>query len=349
MKPAERESPPPSASSVFPMITAYMTSQVIYVAARLGIAELLADGAQSGDELARATGTHAPSLRRLLRGLAVVGVLDEVEPGRFALTPFGALLRPGVPGSVRNLALLFVDEPVWRAWGGLLHSVRTGETAFDHVFGMGTFDYFAQNPEAAAIFHEAMTEGTRWAAPAVIAAYDFSRFRTVVDVGGGNGTLIAAILAATPGLRGTVFDLPIGVEGARRHLEAAGVADRCQVVEGDFFRQPLPGGADAYLLKSVIHDWDDERSVAILENCRRAMPAHAKLLLVEPVLPASVERCEAHQRMMMSDLNMLAVAGGRERTEAEFRALFTAAGFGLSAVVPAGAPSIYSVIEGAPK
>jgi len=331
------------------MITAYMTSQVIYVAARLGIAELLQDGARSGDELARATGTHAPSLRRLLRGLAAVGVVDEIEPGRFELTSFGALLRPGVPGSVRNLALLFVDEPVWRAWGSLLHSVRTGETAFDHVFGMGTFDYFARHPEAAAIFNEAMTEGTRWAAPAVIAAYDFSRFQTIVDIGGGNGTLLAAILAANPGLRGTVFDLAMGVAGARSHLEAAGVADRRQVVEGDFFVQPLPSGADAYLLKSVIHDWDDERSIAILENCRRAMPAHGKLLLVEPVLPASVERSEAHQRMVMSDLNMLAVAGGRERTEDEFGALLKSAGFRLTAVVPAGAPSIYSVIEGVPK
>ena len=345
-------SPVPSVESrerLLTLVRGYRISQAIYVVTRLGIPDLLADGPREVDGLAHATGSHPSSLRRVLRFLAAVGVLDKVGPDRLALTPVAAALRTGVPGSLRPTVLLLLDESHWRPWGHLFHTVRTGETAFDHVFGMGTFDYFARHPEAAAIFNEAMTEGTRWAAPAVIAAYDFARFQTIVDVGGGNGTLLAAILAATPGLRGTVFDLAMGVAGARRHLEAAGVADRCQVVEGDFFVQPLPSGADAYLLKSVIHDWDDERSVAILENCRRAMPAHGKLLLVEPVLPASVLRSEAHQRMVMSDLNMLAVAGGRERTEAEFRALLRSAGFGLTAVAPAAAPSIYSVIEGVPK
>ncbi|HKN46758.1 MAG TPA: methyltransferase [Candidatus Polarisedimenticolia bacterium] len=346
--PARQEIPPPSGAALFPLIAGYMTSQLIYVAARLGVADHLRDGAKSSEELAKATRSHAPSLRRLLRGLAVVGMVEEIEPGQFQLTPSGALLGAGVPGSVRNLAMLFIDESVWRSWGDLLHSVRTGETALEHVFGMGTFEYCARNPEFAAIFNEAMTEATRWAAPSVLAVYDFSRFRTIVDVGGGNGTLVGAILAANPGLRGIVFDLPSGVEGARCHLEAAGLGGRCEIVAGDFFVAPLPSGADAYVVKSVIHDWDDERSRAILTNCRRAMPAHGRLLLIEPVVPAKVDGSAAHRMMVMSDLNMLAVTGGRERTEAEFWELLNSTGFRLAAVVPARAPSNFSVIEGVP-
>ena len=193
-----------------------------------------------------------------------------------------------------------------------------------------------------------MTEATRWAAPAVLAVYDFSRFRTVVDVGGGNGTLLGALLAANPGLRGTIFDLPSGVAGARPHLEAAGLADRCEVVSGDFFADPLPSGGDAYVLKSVIHDWNDDRSRAILENCRRAMPAHGRLLIIEPVVPAKVDGSPAHRMMVLSDLNMLAVTGGRERTEPEFGVLLASAGFRLERVVPAQPPSNFSVIEALP-
>jgi SAM-dependent methyltransferase len=334
--------PPPL--TMLTMVMSYMASQAIYVAARLGVADHLADGARSSEELARITGTHAPSLLRLLRGLAVVGALEETEPGRFALTPLGSVLRTGVPGSVRNMALLFAGDYVWRGWGNLLHCVQTGETAFP---GVGTFDRIAGDPEAARMFNDAMTEGTRWAAPAVLAVYDFSRFRTLVDVGGGNGTLLGAILAATPGLKGILADLAHGVRDAKTHLEDAGVADRCRIVAQDMF-ESAPSGGDAYILKSVIHDWDDERSIAILRNIRRVLPADGTLLLVEPVLPPTVEASPAHRMMVMSDLNMLVVAGGRERTEAEFRDLFARAGFRLTRVVPALAPSNYSVIEGAP-
>lgn len=333
-------------AALLQMSFGYMTSQVIGVAARLGIADVLRDGAKTSEELATATGAHAPSLLRLLRALACLGVLVEVEPGRFELTSLGAPLRRDAPNSVRALTMLFCDEAVWTAWGNLLHSVRTGENAFEQAFGIGAFEYFARNPVLSAIFNEAMAEHTRTVAPCVVAGYDFSRFRTIVDVGGGNGTLIAAILEATPGLRGILFDTPAGVEAAGATLEAAGVADRCRIVEGDFF-ESVPDGGDACVLKSVIHDWDDDRSITILDNCRRAMPADGTLLLVEPVLPPRVESA-AITGMVMSDLNMLVVASGRERTETEFQALFTSAGFELTAVTPTLAPTDYSVIEGVP-
>lgn len=352
--PADRQSASPPASPALPpsatlgpMITGFMVSQTIHVAARLGIADLLKDGAKSSDELARATATHAPSLHRMLRALAALGLLDEVEPGRFALTPLGGSLRTGVPGSLRNLALMYGGERMWQVWGNLLHSVRTGETAMRHLFGMGSFEYMARHPDLAAVFNEAMSEFTRQVAAAVLAVYDFSRFRTIVDVGGGNGTLVAMILAATPGLRGVIFDLPSGLAAAKSHLASAGIAERCQVVEGDFFKS-VPDGGDAYMLKSIIHDWDDERSLVILENCRQAMPAHGTLLVLERVLPARVEAIVPHRQIVMSDLNMLVAAGGRERTDAQYRTLLASAGFTLTAIVPDRAPTNFSVLEAVP-
>ena len=332
----EQTDVPPS--TLMPLITGFMPARVIYVAAHLGIADLLADGPKTSENLARETRSHAPSLYRLLRALASLGLLDEIEPGRFALTVGSAYLRTGVPGSLRNLALMFGGEQSWRSWGDLLHSVRTGEFAAQHIYGLGSFEYLAAHPKEALIFNEAMAEITRQVARAVAAAYDFSRFRSIVDVGGGNGTLIAAILTGAPVLRGIVFDLASGNAEAPQQLAAAGVAERCEVVVGDFFRS-VPNGADAYILKSVIHDWDDDRSVLILKNCRRVMSASGKLLLVERVMPVRMEASPSHQRMAMIDMNMLAVPGGRERTEAEYRALFAAAGFTLAQILPLSAPS----------
>lgn len=242
--------------------------------------------------------------------------------------------------------MLFCDEAVWWSWGNLLHSVQTGEAAFGRGFGMGAFEYFAQNPDLSTTFNAAMAEDSRNVAPSVVAGYDFSRFRTLVDVGGGSGTLIAAILEATAGLRGVLFDTAAGVEAAPNTLSATGVADRCRVVAGDFF-ESVPGEGDAYILKSVIHDWDDGRAVTILGNCRRAMPAEGTLLLVEPVLPPRVESAEI-TGMVISDLNMLVNTGGRERTEAEFRALFTSAGIRLTRVTATLGSTNYRVIEGLP-
>jgi SAM-dependent methyltransferase len=334
-------------ASLLPLITSFMPARVVHAAAELGLADLLAAGANTAAGLARETSAHAPSLHRLLRALASLGLVEETEPGLFALTPLGGQLRRDVPGSQRNLALMFGSERAWRCWGALLDCIRTGEAAMQHVYGMGSFEYLAAHPAAAVVFNAAMAEITREVARAVAAAYDFTRFRRIVDVGGGNGTLLAAILAAAPELRGIVFDLPAGNAEAARLLAAAGLAPRAEVVAGDFF-QAVPEGADAYILKSVIHDWDDEESVAILKSCRKAIAAGGRLLLVERVMPERMNASPVHQRMAMLDMNMLALPGGRERTEAEYRALFAAAGFKLARVLPLPEAVGVSLIEASP-
>lgn len=331
------------------MITGFMPAQVVHVAAQLGIADLLEHGAKSSECLARETGTHGQSLQRLLRALTSLGVLDEIEPDRFALTATGEYLRTGMPNSLRSLALMFGGEHSWRSWGDLLHSVRTGEPAAEHIYGLTSFEYLAGNPKEALVFNAAMAGITRQIAQAVVAAYDFSQFHTIVDIGGGTGALAAAILASTSVLRGIVFDLPTGNAEAPQQLAAAGLADRCEVVAGDFF-QSVPNGADLYILKSIIHDWDDEHSVLILKNCRRAMSAGGKLLLVERLMPERMGSSTGHKRMAMMDINMLVVPGGRERTEAEYRTLLAAAGLALEHVFPLSAPSgrlDFSLIEAA--
>jgi len=333
--------PPPVA--LLQLVTGYWVSQAIYVAAKLGIADLLKDGPKSSDELAQATGTHARSLYRLLRALASVGVFAEAEDGRFGLTPLGECLQTGIPGSVRALTMMTSSEGWYRAWGDLLHSVRTGETAFNHVFGMDLWQYAAQNPEAAALVTEAMAEFTTQVSTAVVTAYDFSRFSKIVDVGGGNGTLLLSILQANPQMSGVLFDLPYVVEDARKHIAATDLTGRCEVVAGDFFAS-VPSGGDAYILKNIIHGWDDEHALKILQNCHRAMAENGKLLLVEGVIPPGNEPF----RGKLVDLHMLVIAGGGgcERTEAEYRALFAAAGFTLTNVVPLQSLLGFSVIEG---
>jgi hypothetical protein len=334
-------------ATLMPLINGFMTSRVLHVAARLGIADLLAESAKTCAALALETGTHQPSLHRLLRALASVGVVDEIEPGAFALTAIGSQLRKDVPGSVRNLALMFGGQRIWRAWGELEYSIRTGEPAMQHVFGMEAFEYLAAHPKEAEIFNESMAEITRQAARAAVAVYDFGRFRTVVDVGGGNGTLMAAILSAAPKARGIVFDSPSGCAEAPSKLAAAGLADRCEVIAGDFFRS-VPMGAEAYILKHIIHDWDDERSTTILKNCREAITAYGKLLLVEWVMPPRVEASASHQRWVNIDMQMMVMVGGRERTEPEFEALLSATGFKDLRIFPLPGPTGLSLIEAAP-
>ena len=331
-------SPPPA--PLLQMMTGYWVSQALYVAAKLGIADLLADGPVDCEDLAAATDTHAPSLQRVLRALASVGVFTEVSPGSFALTPLAELLRSETPGSMRALAIMYAEEQ-YRAWGELLHSVRTGEMAFDHQFGMGYFEYLAQHPEADRVFNEAMTGWTHQLVGAVVDAYDFSPFKTVVDVGGGYGALLAAILRSNPSTRGILFEQPHVVASAEEQLAAAEVADRCTFVGGDFFAA-VPSGGDAYVLSQILHDWDDERCVAILGQCRRAMPDHGKLLVVELVLPEGDEPFLGK----WLDLHMLVLLGGRERTAAEYDTLFRAAGFKLARVVPT--PPGPSVVEAIP-
>jgi len=334
-------------ASLMPLINGFMASRVVHVAAELGIADLLTQGAQSTEVLARETGTDAPTLRRLLRALASLGVIDELEPGRFALNVLGEQLRTGVPGSVRNLALTFGSEQSWRSWGELRHSIMTGAPAMRHVFGMEPFEYLAAHPQQAARFNEAMAEITRQVARSVVAGYDFAPFRTIVDVGGGNGTLIVPILKAAPKLRGIIFDSPSGSAEASRQLEAHSLSERCEVIAGDFFSS-VPRNADAYILKSIIHDWDDERSVTILRNCREAISAEGKLLLIERVMPARIDASGDHQPWTMLDMHMLVMLGGRERTKDEFQAVLAASKFNLKRTLSLPGVTGFSLIEAIP-
>ena len=332
--------PSPSYQTLLQMINGYWVSQMIHVAARLGIADLLAAGPKHINELAETTGMHAPSLFRLLRALASLGVDAEDDQGRFNLTPLAEPLRSGVPDSVRGWAVFTGDAQAWRAWEELFYSVKTGKTAFPHVWGQQNWEYRAQNPEANDIFNEAMTSASYRRIGPVMAAYDFSGIHTLVDVGGGHGAFIATILRRNPAMQGILFDLPHVAAGAALALQEAGVASRCTVVAGSFMDE-IPGGGDAYLLSKVIHDWDDDQSITILKNCRQAMQTHSKLLLVEAVIPPG----NTPHIGKLTYINMLVInAGGRERTEDEFRTLLNVSGFSLNRIVPT--PGEVSVIEG---
>jgi hypothetical protein len=316
----------------------YRVTQSIYVVARLGIADLLQDGPRTSEDLARVTATQASSLYRVLRLLAAVGLFTEGEGHSFALTPRGSYLRSGVPGSMHNMVLFFGDREHWQVWGELLRSVETGEPAYRHVFGLTVWEYHAQHPEQAALFNDFETEYTAGLAPAVAAAYDFSACGTLVDVGGGRGQLLAAILRAYPTLHGLLIDLPHVVEGAPGLLQAAGVADRCEVIGGDAFAD-LPVG-DAYLLSRVIRGWGDERSTALLVRCRQSMRPSGKVLLLERVVPTSGL---PEPLAMQSDVNLLVTAGGKERTDTEYHALLNTAGLEFTRLIPVLPP--YYLIE----
>jgi len=332
---------------LMPLINGFMAARVVHVAAELGIADLLAAGAKSTETLAGEAGANVPALHRLLRALASLGVIDELEPGRFALNEMGEQLRGGVPDSVRNLALMFGSERVWRSWGELRHSILTGTPAFRHVFGVEAFEFLARDPKQAAVFNEAMAEITRQVAKDLVTAYDFASFSKIVDVGGGNGTLIATILDSAPKLRGILFDSSSGSAEASEQLRTRGVLERCEVIAGDFFHL-VPKGGDAYILKNIIHDWDDERSATILKNCRNAISAGGKLLLVERVMPARIDASAGHQRWTMLDMHMLVMLGGRERTEEEFRSLLATVNFELKRTLLLQGATGYSVIEATP-
>jgi hypothetical protein len=334
--------------SLMPLIGAFTISRLIYVAAELGVADKMADGPKSADELATETDTHAPSLYRMLRALTAYGVFEETEPRKFSLTAMGAQLRSDVPGSVRNFARFFGDQRAWRCYGEIEHSIRTGETAMRHVYGINGFEYLSAHPDEAAVFNEAMAEVTRRAARAARAAYDFSTFQVIMDVGGGNGTLIAELLRAAPAAMGIVFDLPAGVSEAQQVLTNSGLAQRCTIVPGDFFKS-VPTGADAMVLKSVIHDWDDASATSILRNCRLAASANARLLLIERVMPPRMTVSPANQRGTVLDMRMLVLPGGRERTEEEYKALLASGGFVWTRTVMLPEPVDMAVIEAAPR
>ena len=332
------------ATTLLHLMTGYRAMQAICVAARLGLADLLRDGARGSEELARATGADARALHRLLRALASLGVFGEDADGRFTPSELGALLRSDVPGSLRAAAIFFGDERNWHAWGKLERSVMSGEPVRGPRGTQVFLEESARDPEGAALFNAAMTSLTSAFDAAVTAAYDFSRLGTLVDVGGGQGALISSILAANPALRGILFDIPPVIESARGRIGEAGLAGRCELVAGDFFAS-VPAGGDAYVLKWVIHDWDDEHSVAILGSCRRAMARDGRLLLVERVVPERVDQSADTQGIVLGDLNMLLWTGGRERTAAEYRALLASGGFTLARIVPTATQ--LSIIEGA--
>lgn len=334
---AIKEIPPPM--QMLQLIAGFWVSRCLYIAAKLGIPDLLKDGPKAADDLAAATGAHAPSLFRVLRALAAVNVLTQTDDARFGNTPLSETLRSDVPGSLRALAMTELGEEHYPAWGELLHSVRTGEIAFDKAFGEPVWEFFAKHEENAKIFNDAMSGMTAQAEQALHAAYSFEGINTIIDVGGGHGGLITSILKRNPNMRGILLDSPQVIEGAKRKIAESGIADRCEAVEGDFFKS-VPQGADAIIMKWIIHDWNDEQSIAIMRSCHRALPENGKLILVEAVVPPGDEMHFAK----FIDLNMLVMTGGRERTEEEFQQLYEAAGFRLTRIVPTESP--FSLIEG---
>jgi hypothetical protein len=336
----------PPFAILYQLAIGHYLSRALHVAAKLGIPDLLAGGARPAAELAAKTGTDAAALRRVLRLLASVDVFREAEDGAFALSPLGEALRSDVPGSARALVLLFAGIGLQDSWKELEYCVRTGLPAFrKHSADGDAFSHF--DAEQAKIFDAAMATFAPQTAAAIAGAYDFSAFGTVVDVGGGNGALLIGLLGANPHLRGIVFDRPQAAGGARSRVAEAGLAARCEVVAGDFF-ESVPRGADAYLIKHVIHDWDDEKAALILRNCRRAMGAKSTLLVAEGVYPPRIDTSLASRGAAANDVNMLVATGGRQRSEQEFRSLYDAAGFTLTKIVATQNPAV-SLVEGVPR
>ena len=328
------------AAKLLRLIWGIHISRAVYAAAELGIADLLAEGPVSTEELARVTRTHEPSLYRVLRLLAALGVFDERYPRYFSLTLLGDRLRSGEPAGMRSWATFLDALGGVRPFEHILDTVKTGRPGFDAVFGMGVFDFLAEHPENAATFDAAMSERTAAFAPSVADACDFSDMRTVIDVGGGQGTLLAAILRKHGHLHGVLLETPTVAARATELLGAIDLADRSQVLAGDFFEQ-VPARADCYLLANVLHDWDDARATKILRHCRRSMARAGRVLIIERLIP---EDGSDAVPTLLSDINMLVITGGRERTNDEYSRLLRSAGLKLGSIQPVAFP--YGVIEG---
>ena len=309
------------------MAQGYQLSQALYVAAKLGVADVLAADALDVNAIAEVVGARSAELRRVLRALVAAGVFTELDDGRFALNDAAADLQADAPARTRDVVMNFGEE-MYRAFGELLHTVRTGETAFEAVYGQPLFDYYASHPEAEASGSARMTARSLPVPADLVASGLVDGVATITDVGGGTGTVIAALLGAHHDLRAVLYERPTVLPLARDYLSAHGVVDRCEVVAGDFFVS-VPEGADLYLLKSVLHDWDDDRCLTILRNCRAAMETTARLAIVEFVLPERMTEDPGLLPAALLDLIMLAYAGGRERTETEFRSLLEQAGLRL--------------------
>jgi len=327
--------------AMFQIISGFWISRGVFVIAKLGIPDILKNGPKTAAELASATDTHAESLFRVLRALVSVGVLATDNENHFSNTPVSETLVTNAPGSLRWFTISELGQEHYPAWGNLMHSVKTGEIAFDNFFGNDIWAYFRNNPEEAGVFNNSMSGITAALNDSLRSVYDFSKFNTVVDIGGGHGGLITEILKSNPNAKGILFDAPEVVNGARERLAEAGLSGRCEVVAGDFFKA-VPEGGDAYVMKWIIHDWDDERAIKILKNCRAQMGPDARLIIVDCVVP---ETNEPHFSKFI-DLNMLVMTGGKERTAKEFATLLEASGFKLLQVVPTDQPT--SIIEGQP-
>jgi SAM-dependent methyltransferase len=334
------ESLPPHVQLI-QMGTAHWVARLIYMAAELNLGDRLADGPKSAADLAGPTGTHERSLHRLLRTLASLGVLTAAGDGRFALTPLGEALKTGAPGSARETLMAFGGAWMWTAFGEFGHSLRTGQTAMAKAHGMEIFEFLRHHPQEAAYFSSAMVGFHGGEPPTVAEAFDFSRFDTIVDVGGATGNMLAHILTRHPHPRGVLFDRPHVVTEAPALIAARGLTDRITIEQGDFFER-VPEGGDAYILSHIVHDWSEEQNLTILGNCRRAMKPGSRLLIVEFVLP---EGGEPHLGYI-ADMVMLAFPGGEERTAAEYETLLAKAGFTMERVVPTA--SAVSIVEASP-
>jgi hypothetical protein len=315
-------------------------ARLTYVAAKLKLADLLKDGPRTAAQLATATGVQAPALYRVLRTLASVGVFAETKGGRFKLTPLAATLRSDVPGSMRAFAIMINEKYTWDSWTELLHGLKTGEIPFVKAHGVHPFEYLEQHPDDLAVFGESMTSLSGTENPTIAAAYKFSAIRTLVDIGGGHGSLLATILKVNPKLKGVLFDQPSVIARAKQdqHVTAKGIAERCTLESGSFF-EAVPAGGDAYIMKYILHDWNDEQCVKILANCRAAMNEKGRVLVVDNVIPPGNDPSWGK----LVDIQML-IIGGRERTKQEFAGIFKQAGLKLMRVVATKCP--LSIIEG---
>ena len=331
--------PPPVA--MMQMLGGFRVARSIYVAAELGIADFLADGPKSIDELAQATSTHGPSLYRVLRALAGLGIFAEDESGCFSLTPTAEFLKTDVPDSLRASVKLFGEEWHWRVWGSLDYSVKTGEPAFDHLYETGFFDFYNQNPEFANTSSASKTSMVARASASLLANYDFSSISKVVDIGiaGGYGSTLLSVLKANPTMKGVLLDFPPVIEGTRPLVEAAGLTERCELIAGNCL-ESVPSGGNAYVLMFVVHNWDDERAIKILKNCHQAMAEDGRLLLVEMIMPKGNDPFIGK---LVDIESLLITPGGYERTEAQYRSLLAAAGFKVTKIIPTQTAN--SVIE----
>ncbi|MFJ3963593.1 methyltransferase [Streptomyces sp. NPDC090036] len=319
-----------------------MAAHTLRAAVRLSVVELIGDGPRTAAEVAAGARTAHQPMTRLLRALTALGLLAEHAPDTFSVTPAGALLGPGHPDSLASFVRMFTDPAIVRAWEHLDSSVRTGETAFDSVFGTDFFSHLARHPELATDFNAAMSQVASETAAVLPWAFDFGRFASVTDVGGGSGTLLAAVLEAHPHLAGVVFDTADGLAEAAKTLARHGLDERCTVIAGDFF-QSVPQGTDVYLVKSVLHDWTDAQAVTILRHCRQVLPPDGVVLIVEPVLPEVVGAQD--EGTYLSDLNMMVNVGGRERTRADFEEVCRRAALRVTSVTPLAEAAPYSLIE----